>query len=158
MAALNPYTLAGAMNVLVLSPEDIARLSPTDLHHLLVADPRSWSAGSIRLHNGRVVVVLNPTHAETRTRATLMEELAHIHLGHKPSQLIVLEGLTSVRSFNKSQETAAYWVGAAALIPRIVLRRAQEDGVDRSTLAQDYGVSTALVAFREKVTGSRLDH
>jgi Zn-dependent peptidase ImmA (M78 family) len=144
------------MKVKVLTPLEVNGLSAEDIHQLLVADPRSWSAGSIRLPGGQIAVILNPTHADTRRRATLMEELAHVHLGHKPSQLIVLDGLTSVRSFNKSQETAAYWVGAAALLPRDVLQRAHKDRIAKSTLARDQGVSTALVSFRENVTGIRL--
>ncbi len=131
MGILDPYRLAGKMGVRVLTPGDIPGMDPADLQHLLVQGSDSWSAGSIRLPNGQVVIVLNPTHPDTRKRATLMEELAHVHLRHKPSQLIVLDGGVAVRSFKKSQETEAYWVGAAALVPRGVLQHASSNGMTK---------------------------
>lgn len=156
MAVLDPYGLAPRMGVRVLSPSDIPGMDRSDLHHLLVEDSDGWSAGGIRLANGRVAVVLNPTHPETRKRATLMEELAHVHLRHKPSQLILLDGGIAVRSFKKSQETEAYWVGAAALLPRALLEHASRNGITKAALAESRGVSEQLVTFRERVTGIKL--
>ena len=156
LAVLDPCELAQRMGVCVLSPNDILGLDPSDLHHLLVENRDGWSAGSIRLPNGRVLILLNPTHPETRKRATLMEELAHVHLDHKPSELILLDGGIAVRSFKKSQETEAYWVGAAALLPRAVLQDAATSGIGRAALARQRGVSQDLVSFREKMAGIRL--
>jgi len=106
--------------------------------------------------DGDVVIVLNPNHPETRKHATLMEELSHIHLAHTPTQLIVIDGGPAFRSFKKTQETQAYWVGAAALVPRAALERAKRNKADRQVLAKYFGVSRDLVAFRENVTGVRL--
>ena len=69
------------------------------------------------------MIILNPIHPDTRKRATLMEELSHIYLGHAPSKLTVVDGGLAFRSFKKTQETEAYWVGAAALVPRVALER-----------------------------------
>ena len=113
----------------------------------------AWSAGSLKLPNGGVRIVLNPNHPRTRKCATLMEELSHVHLGHTPTQLILIDGGPAIRTFKKSYETEAYWVGSAALLPRPVLEFARAKQTVKADLAEQYGVSRALVTFRERVTG-----
>jgi hypothetical protein len=152
---LDPFKLAPLMKAEVYSPYDVLGLPSSDQEQLLVRDPDGWSAGSIRLPTGEIAIILNPRHADTRKRASLMEELAHMYLKHTPSQLIMGDGL-ALRTFKKTQETQAYWVGTAALVPLQVLERAQSKGVERRTLAGSFGVSIDLVTFRERVTGVRL--
>jgi hypothetical protein len=156
MAPLDPFELANKLSAKVVSPSDIPGLNSGCLHQLLMVDSDAWSAGSIHIPNGGVMVVLNPTHPQTRKRATLMEELSHLHLGHTPSKLIVVNGYLAFRSFKKSHETEAYWVGAAALVPRAALERARHNRSERRILASYFGVSRQLVSFRENVTGIRL--
>jgi hypothetical protein len=152
LARLDPFALAINMGAIVMSPTEIPGLDANCLDQLLVSDSDGWSAGSIKLPNGEVKIVLNPNHPATRKCATLMEELSHIHLGHTPTQLVLIDGLPPFRSFKKSYETEAYWVGAAALLPRPVLEFARAKRTDRDLLATQYGVSGALVTFRERVT------
>ena len=154
-AALNPFDLAPALRATIIPLTDLKGLSQDDSRQLLVSDSESWSAGSVHLPGNRVGILLNPTHAATRIRATIMEELAHIYLQHPPSQLISVDGL-SMRSFKKTHETQAYWVGAAALVPLAVLEYAQANRQSQVAVAKDCGVSLKLVEFREKVTGIRL--
>jgi len=155
LAPLDPWKLAEKMSAKVISPLEIPKLNQACLHQLLSIDPDAWSAGSIRTPEG-MVIVLNPTHPETRKRATLMEELSHLYLGHTPSKLTVVDGWLAVRSFKKTQETEAYWVGAAALVPRAALDRARRNKSNRRVVANYFGVSIQLVSFRENVTGVRL--
>lgn len=154
-AALDPFDLAPSLNATIIHLTDLDGLSREDAQQLLVADNESWSAGSIHLPGVRVGIMLNPTHALTRIRATVMEELAHIYLKHPPSQLITINGM-AMRSFKKTHETQAYWVGAAALVPLAVLQHGQANGQRRNVVARDCGVSPQLVGFRENVTGIRL--
>jgi hypothetical protein len=156
LAALDPFRLASNMRAHVIAPAEIPGLDSNCLDQLLVADPDAWSAGSVRLPNDQIVIVLNPKHAATRKRATLMEELSHIHLRHNPTHLIVVNGGPAFRSFKKTQETQAYWVGAAALVPRQVLEFARTNRINKHELGTRYGVSDALVGFRENVTSIRL--
>lgn len=156
LAPLDPFELAKNMCVDIIRPSEIPGLRPECLDQLLVKEFEAWSAGSLKLPSNDVVVVLNPTHAKTRERATLMEELSHIHLGHTPTQLIIIEGGPVFRTFKKSQETEAYWVGAAALVPQAALERAKSNDAQRQVVARFYGVSPDLVRFRENVTGVRL--
>jgi hypothetical protein len=84
-----------------------------------------------------------------------MEELVHIDLQHPPSQIMRSGGL-AMRSYNKTNETQAYWIGTAALVTRQRLQLAEQDGATREVLAKECGVSRDLVKFREQVTGIRL--
>jgi hypothetical protein len=85
-----------------------------------------------------------------------MEELAHVHLGHTPSRLTLIDGELAVRSFDRGQEDEAYSVGGAALISRAHLDYALNKAITRDALARSYGVSTALIAFRERETQVQL--
>jgi IrrE N-terminal-like domain len=152
---LDPFKLAGLMQAQIYSPYDVLNLPSADLDQLLTVDSQSWSAGSVRLPDGEVAIILNPVHADTRKRASLMEELSHIYLHHKPSQIIINDHL-AIRTFNKTQETQAYWVGAAALVPKAALEHARSRLIAKETLANDLGVSLSLVGFRENVTGVKL--
>jgi Zn-dependent peptidase ImmA (M78 family) len=156
LAPLDPFKLAEKMLATVVSPSDIPGLNSNCLHQLLMVDSDAWSAGSIRISQQGVMIILNPIHPDTRKRATLMEELSHIYLGHAPSKLTVVDGGLAFRSFKKTQETEAYWVGAAALVPRVALERARRNGSKRGLVANYFGVSVRLVSFRENVTGIRL--
>src|SRR5581483_4627705 len=72
---------------------------------------------------------------QTTNRATLMEEVAHVFLGHTPNRLAVVTSPDSLqkkeangkkivaRDYNHDDEEAAYAIGAAALVPYAPLRR-----------------------------------
>jgi hypothetical protein len=156
LAVLDPFELARNMEADIILPSQIPGLDAACLKQLLRIDSDAWSAGSLRLPSGDVKIVLNPNHPDTRRRATLMEELTHVFLNHKPTQLIVVDGGPAFRSFKKTHETEAYWVGAAALVPKAALERAKRNHSDRRVVASYFRVSTDLVTFRENVTGLRL--
>jgi Zn-dependent peptidase ImmA (M78 family) len=125
------------------------------LDHVLSTGAGEWDAGTVPLAGGAHVVVMNPTRGLERQRATLMEELAHIYLEHKPAGLQTVNGIV-LREWKQTHETQAYWVGAAALLPRRVLKGAVTRGMTAAELATQCGVSEDLVGFREKVLGLRL--
>ncbi len=151
---LNPFDLAKKMSVEVTDPLKIKQLAREILDQLF-GDSKSWSAGTLPLPDGKAIVVINSTHTETRQRASLMEELVHIKLKHKPTKLIHADGMT-VRNWDQTQETQAYWVGAAALLPRCVMKGAKTLGWTIEKVATDHGVSIQLVEFREKILGIKL--
>jgi hypothetical protein len=133
---LDPFKLAECMKAQIYSPYDVRDFPLDALDQLISADQKSWSAGSIRLPDGEIAIILNPVHADTRKRASLMEELSHMHLGHKPSQIILNDHM-ALRTFNKTQETQAYWVGAAALVPKIILEHARSCRIGKETVADN---------------------
>jgi Zn-dependent peptidase ImmA (M78 family) len=156
---LNPFELARYAKLLVASFEQIEPfLSEETKAHLLGTGKDKWSGGacSQMLYDGKKLIVLNPTHGENRQNATLMEEICHVFLGHKPSRLAIenvnKQGKPIARDYRESDEEAAYSVGAAALVPYSALRSFVEKGKTSREIARHFKVSRELVEYRMKVS------
>jgi hypothetical protein len=157
--ALDPFAFAQFARLLVIDFDQIKDLSDESRQHLLGAGAEDWSGGACSqpLPNGWRIVILNPAHGIRRNRATLMEEISHVFLGHTPNRLaaVVAEGGSNkilTRDYNKSDEEAAYAIGAAALVPYAALRELVFAGRTAEQIARRFGVSTALTEYRIKVT------
>ncbi|MCM3873860.1 MAG: ImmA/IrrE family metallo-endopeptidase [Pyrinomonadaceae bacterium] len=157
-APLNPFDLARFANLFVVDIARIRDLSTQSRELLLGSASEEWSGGACSRPSpdGRRIVVLNPNHGATRTNATLMEEICHVFLGHKPNRLAVIadegRGQTLARDYRKLDEEAAYAIGAAALVPFAALRRAVLDGKPAADVARHFRVSRDLIEYRLKVT------
>lgn len=156
---LDPFTLAKYARLLVVPFEEIApSLSEHATKNLIGAGKDLWSGGaaSKRLPDGRKLIILNPTHGRNRQNATLMEEISHVFLGHKPSRLAIAarqhSGKTRARDYNAEIEEEAYATGAAALVPYSALKRYVEAGKTSAEISRHFGVSRALVEYRIKVS------
>lgn len=155
---LDPFELARYAKLLVVPFEQIAALSPEARSHLLGSGKNAWSGGaaSHKLPDGRKLIILNPTHGKNRHNATLMEEISHVFLGHRPSRLAIearnSKGEIIARDYNHSIEEEAYGTGAAALVPFTALKRMIGQGKTIHEIARHFGVSRALVEFRIKVS------
>lgn len=156
---LNPFDLARYAKLLVASFEQIEPfLTEETKAHLLGEGKDKWSGGacSQALMDGRKLIVLNPTHGENRHNATLMEEICHVFLGHKPSRLAIenvnKQGKPIARDYREADEEAAYSIGAAALVPYASLRRFVEDGKTSREIARHFNVSRELVEYRMKIS------
>ncbi len=156
---LNPFELARYANLLVASFEQIEPfLTEETRAHLLGAGSDKWSGGacSQTLFDGRKLIILNPTHNDNRKNATLMEEICHVFLGHKPSRLAVetinKHGKPIARDYREDDEEAAYSVGAAALVPYSALERFVEQGKTSREIARHFNVSRELVEYRMKIS------
>jgi len=156
---LNPFELANYAKLLVASFEQIEPfLSEETKAHLLGDGSDKWSGGacSQALQNGRKLIILNPTHNQNRQNATLMEEICHVFLGHKPSRLAIenvnKQGKPIARDYREDDEEAAYSVGAAALVPFAALRRMVNQGKTSREIARHFNVSRDLVEYRMKIS------
>jgi hypothetical protein len=163
---LDPFALAAFARLLVIDFDSIEGLSPESRQHLLGEAANEWSGGACSrpLPNGWRLVILNPAHGPQRNRATLMEEVAHVFLGHKASRLAAIthdkgSGRASessnkmlARDYNQTDEEAAYAVGAAALVPYGALRRLVMEGRTAHEIARHFRVSRQLAEYRIKVT------
>ena len=178
---LDPFALAEFAKLLVVDFESIEGLSAESRAHLLGVGAEQWSGGACSrpLPNGWKLVILNPAHGVQRNRATLMEEVAHVFLGHKPNRLAIISEQqkseirdqktevgnspgraalsgrprqTLARDYNHDDEEAAYAVGAAALVPYAGLRRFVRRGRHANQIARHFRVSRQLVEYRIKVT------
>ena len=156
---LDPVKLAKYANLFIPSFDDLkGLLSESTVEQLLGNGKDDWSGGaaSIPLPDGRKLIILNPTHSKRRQNATLMEEISHVFLGHKPSRLAIRRkdktGKIVARDYNHDIEEEAYSTGAAALVPYLALRRYVEEGKTSVEIARHFGVSRALVEFRIKIS------
>jgi hypothetical protein len=157
--SLNPFELARYAKLLVVTFEQIEPfLTEETLRHLIIDGKNAWSGGacSQALPDGRKLIVLNPTHGENRQNATLMEEICHVFLGHKPSRLAIKNvnkyGQPIAREYQAEVEEEAYSVGAAALVPYAALRRMVNEGKTAREIARHFNVSRELVEYRIKVS------
>lgn len=149
---LDPYALAESVGLRIVPLESIAGLSEETKARLQSPDG-AWSGGATpMLPDGTHVVILNPSHSETRKMATLMEEVCHVLLGHQHSELSTgSENSEASRTHNQQIEEEAYSVGAAALLPyRALLCNLSRNQTIKS-IASQAGVSQALVRYRIKV-------
>lgn len=158
---LDPFALAKFARLLVVDFDSIEGLSPESRAHLLGDAADEWSGGACSrpLPDGWRLVILNPAHGKQRNRATLMEEIAHVFLGHAPNRLAVMSPKQSnggkrivARDYNHDDEEAAYAVGAAALVPYAALRKFVMAGRSAQEIAHHFRVSRQLVEYRVKVT------
>lgn len=151
---LDPWALAPKLKLRVMSVESVQGLSAETLRTL--SSGTGWSGGaSLQLPDGSHLVFLNPSHSPKRQAATLMEEVSHVFLGHRPSKIYgihVVSGATvPLRDYHAAKEEAAYSVGAAALMPYFPLRRALLAGLNLRDVARHYGISQSLIEYRLKV-------
>lgn len=166
---LDPFALASFARLLVVDFNSIEGLSAESRSHLLGAATDEWSGGACSrpLPNGWRLVILNPAHGVQRNRATLMEEVSHVFLGHKANRLASLTGNDQTtqspgsvshtprvlaRDYNQTDEEAAYAVGAAALVPFAALRRRVFEGQSSREIGRHFRVSRQLAEYRIKVT------
>jgi len=159
--SLDPFALAEFARLLVVDFDQIKGLSDESREHLLGAGTNQWSGGACSqpLPNGWRLVILNPAHGAHRNRATLMEEISHVFLGHTANRLAVSVdekkgsgNRVLARDYNKSDEEAAYAIGSAALVPYAALRKLVLEGHTSDQIAHRFRVSRQLVEYRIKVT------
>src|SRR5438445_6786136 len=96
---LDPFALARFARLMVVDFDQVKGLSPESRAHLLGPAAEEWSGGACSrpLPNGWRIVILNPAHGIHRNRATLMEEISHVFLGHKPNRLAIVDRNPTVR-------------------------------------------------------------
>ncbi len=146
---LDPIAIAPKFGIVIGNLESL-QLDQQDLQRLRTISARTWSGGAQELPDGRLQILLNPNQTPERAVITVMEEVAHAHFGHQPSFLVPDSAGLIGRTFDEADEDEAYWTGAAALLPSVVVARAVWRAVPAETLASTYGVSVELVEFRIK--------
>ncbi|MGD9588148.1 MAG: ImmA/IrrE family metallo-endopeptidase [Pyrinomonadaceae bacterium] len=156
---LDPFKLAHHARLMVIDFKQVQGvLSVETVTELLDNAKDSWSGGAASkvLPGGEKLIVLNPTHGRNRQRATLMEEICHVFLGHTASRLAIRKkdrnGNILARDYHADIEEEAYATGAAALVPFGGLREMIEEGKTAPEIAGHYGVSKPLVEYRLKVS------
>ena len=153
---LDPWILAPRVGLIVADRDLVLQiLNENGYGRLLGSDQDCWSGGSLPtpLPDGSRLCIVNPTHSRRRNKITLMEEIAHVYLNHRPSSIALVAEALEVREYHISQEKEAYGVGAAALIPWGDFFRLLNAGRRISEIAEHFDVSADLIKYRTKITG-----
>jgi Zn-dependent peptidase ImmA (M78 family) len=141
---LDPYALAAHLGARVLVPEDfVDDVLARRLRHV------AWDGMSFRVPGEPgLVVVLNPARPPARRTATLLEELAHVLLEHRPTRLT-----DGSRTYDAAQEREAFAFGAALLLPRDLLAREVRARRRAADIARRHRCSEAFVLYRLRRLG-----
>ncbi len=145
--SLDSIKLSKKFNLQVAYPNEISDLTPGQRAYLSSLDAKVWSGISNELPDGKLLIILNPNQTPERANVTVMEEVAHAHYGHKPSQL---NGFGK-REYDEEAEQEAYQTAAAALLPSKIVAQSVWNGQSAETLATRFGASVELVEMRIKI-------
>lgn len=153
ISPLDPFALAGVLDVYIMTPDDLPGLPAKVRGRLLTEFRDHWSAITV-MDGGQHLIVTNSAHASTRRNSSLAHELAHIILGHEPSLMFMTpkSGL-AIRTHNDEQEEQANWLAGALLLPRDALIAIRRSGTSDEHACHEYGVSSAMLKFRMNVSG-----
>lgn len=101
---------------------------------------------------GDPVIVLNCGRPPRRRTATMLEEAAHVILGHEPCRLEPepLLGGQLRRTYDARQEAEAYFLGSAMLLTKPRMRSDLAAERTLQQIADTHSCSTELVSFRLK--------
>lgn len=152
----------GLDQLTVLDPSLVVDLLDARVFHLrdLIVDDdialrrarrvRFDGAASSHPETGQAVILMNCGKPRRRQMATLMEELAHLLLDHKPCRIALDPELGIIkRSFDRDQEHEAYDLGSALLLPKERIQRdVKELGLLAGEIADEHGCSDQLVLYR----------
>ena len=153
---LDPFALAKFARLMVVDFDAVKELSAESRAHLLGAAANDWSGGACSqpLPNGWRVVILNPLHGSQRNRATLMEEVAHVFLGHKPNRLAIITEPISASSLAR-RSTGRASIAASDPHPQpLSQKRGEPEQLSQPTekatsrmLARDYNQADEEAAY-----------
>lgn len=150
-ARIDVCELAQHLGVVVYSADELVPLS--ELEKLDELQPGCFSAATIHLPDGKVVAVTNPiSQSAARRDSDLAHELAHLVLGHQPSQVDRIGDLTFF-DCNPEQEEEANWLAGCLLLPRPLLLAAVRQGLTAEQIADANSVSIQMARFRLNASG-----
>ncbi len=100
----------------------------------------------------RRVIVYSPLASPGRRQSDIAHEVAHILLSHAVQQVQQVGGLCFF-TCDPEEEQEANWLAGCLLLPRQLLYQAARRGLDAADIAERYGVSEQMAAFRLRTTG-----
>jgi len=148
---IDAHELAARLGFRVLTSDDLTKgLAISHGSGTSELSAKEWSA--FLLPDIKTIAV-NSNQTPERIQASIMEEVAHDFLGHKPSQITLDDVDGASRTRNDGAETSAYWTGAAVLLPGSWIAKSIWNGISVNSMAVSRGVSRELVEFRIKTLG-----
>lgn len=110
-----------------------------------------WSGTTFCIKNGDHLIMINPEHSLSRRTFTIAHEFGHLVFNHQ-AIMIATERMPQSR-YNDEQELEAHSYGLAVLLPYAPLLQILRQGATAQGIALHYGVSSAAVEMRLKITG-----
>ncbi len=149
---LDCEVLAAAWGVPVVPLDALlaAGARPSSIHHLTVASPSSFSAGTVVSGSARLIVV-NPAHPAGRRANSLAHELAHLLLEHQPGSAT---GPGGCRVWDGDMEEEADRLAGVLLVPRDAASACARVGLPLRVGAARFGVSVSLMRQRTHQSGA----
>lgn len=147
------YDVSTRLGYRVLLSEDLLQGVNGELAaRIRSMDAKEWSAFALPALK---LIIYNHDQTLERRSVSIMEEIAHLFLGHAPSTFVATPDASTNRTFDSENEQVAYWTGAAVLLPASVLSRSIWRGIALGDIASERSVSIELVEFRAKTLGLR---
>lgn len=146
---LDVALLAEHASATIRSAEELT--SRAKLEVLEELQPGAFSACTFSFSDNHVIVY-NPLNNPGRRNSDIAHEVAHLLLGHDLKQVQQVGGVTFF-SCDPEEEEEANWLAGCLLLPRQLLLAAARRGADAHVIAERFGVSDAMAAFRLRTTG-----
>lgn len=149
---LDAFVLAQHLKIPVIAISCLKGFSKEDLGHLLKL--AEWHALTAFVNNVKFIVH-NDFNSKPRQQSDLFHELAHIICEHPHEQPKDYENFDFLRSYNKTYEKEAEYLGAALHIPKggLIAKLKYNRSVDQ--ISAEYLASKQQVYFRLHETGAR---
>lgn len=149
---LDMFALARHLDVPVVSLSELSPLLQRAAYrHLTTIASSEFSAVTLSLGCARHVVY-NDSHAPTRQQSDLAHELAHIILGHSPSELTKASG---GRHYNKELEDEAACLSGVLLLPKAAAIWVLKSGKSTYQAAADFNISLQMMTMRLNQSGAK---
>ena len=149
---LDMFDLAEHLEVPVISLSELAQLiRPSAYKHLTTTASSEFSALTLT-HGSSKKIVYNNSHAPTRQQSDLAHELAHIILGHAPSELTKESG---GRHYNKELEDEAACLSGVLLLPKAAAIWVLQSGRSTEQAAADFNISKQMMTMRLNQSGAK---
>jgi Zn-dependent peptidase ImmA (M78 family) len=113
--------------------------------------PGAFSACTFTFGDRRVIVY-SPLASPGRRQSDIAHEVAHLLLGHAVKEVQQVGGLCFF-TCDPDEEQEANWLAGCLLLPRQLLYAATRRGLEPADIAEHYGVSEQMAAFRLRTTG-----
>ena len=133
----------------------LARRDSEASDHLLTVDPGCFSAGTVFCGPARAIV-LNDGHSPARQNSSIAHELGHVLLEHPPGNAI--DPLTGCRTWSKTHEEEADWLGGCLLAPRKGLEQLVSSPTGLESVAEHLAISSEMIQYRYNATGLARQH
>jgi Zn-dependent peptidase ImmA (M78 family) len=153
---LDLYELARRRGITVWVPEDFKKLPAATIKILLMDDPESWSALTLRMED-KTGIILNSAHNKARQASDLAHELAHLIIGHTCAKTYMTPNGLLLATHNREEEDEAAWLSGCLLLPREVCVYIKKQKISDESAMKRYGVSKQMLTYRLNVTGVAKD-